>query len=175
MNAQPLPMAPSVDVDPALYPPQQRRKEDERKTGSGLGTGIGIGSGEGAGPGRGVNVGGGESGAGNGPGINVGSGGVDYNRTFTPREVDRKARMLTRPEPQYTQLARENQISGTVVLRAIFTASGAVTNIRAISGLPYGLTERAIAAARQIKFEPAMKDGRAVSQYIQIEYNFYPY
>jgi hypothetical protein len=34
------------------------------------------------------------------------------------------------------------------------------------------LTEKAISAARMIKFMPAMKDGRAVSQYIQIEYNF---
>jgi hypothetical protein len=41
-----------------------------------------------------------------------------------------------------------------------------------VSGLPYGLTEKAIAAARQIRFQPAMKDGRAVSQFIQIEYNF---
>jgi hypothetical protein len=29
--------------------------------------------------------------------------------------------------------------------------------------------------AALIKFEPAMKDGRAVSQFIQIERNFYPY
>ncbi|MDX6695309.1 MAG: hypothetical protein QOF02_3861, partial [Blastocatellia bacterium] len=36
----------------------------------------------------------------------------------------------------------------------------------------YGLTEKAIAAARQIRFSPAMKDGRAVSQFVQIEYNF---
>jgi outer membrane biosynthesis protein TonB len=34
------------------------------------------------------------------------------------------------------------------------------------------LTEKAIAAARRIQFSPAMKDGRAVSQYIRVEYNF---
>jgi outer membrane biosynthesis protein TonB len=34
------------------------------------------------------------------------------------------------------------------------------------------LTEKAIAAARQIRFQPAQKDGRAVSQWITIEYNF---
>jgi TonB family protein len=83
--------------------------------------------------------------------------------------------MLSRVDPQYTEGARENQISGTVVLRAVVSSSGQITNIRAVSGLPYGLTERAIAAARLCKFEPAMKDGRAVAQFIQIEYNFYPY
>jgi hypothetical protein len=30
----------------------------------------------------------------------------------------------------------------------------------------------AVKAARQIKFIPATKDGRPVSQFIQIEYNF---
>jgi hypothetical protein len=34
------------------------------------------------------------------------------------------------------------------------------------------LTERAIAAARQIKFSPATKDGHAVSMYIELQYNF---
>jgi TonB family protein len=93
-------------------------------------------------------------------------------RVFTPREVDQKARVLSRPEPRYTEEARANAVQGTVVLRAVFSASGEVTNIRVVSGLPYDLTESAFEAARQIKFTPAMKDGRAVPQYIQIEYNF---
>jgi hypothetical protein len=47
-----------------------------------------------------------------------------------------------------------------------------VTSIKAVNPLPYGLTERAIAAAHEIKFIPAVKDGHTVSQWIQIEYNF---
>ncbi len=57
-------------------------------------------------------------------------------------------------------------------MRAIFSASGQVTNITAVQRLPDGLTEKAIAAARAIKFNPAQKDGRAVSQHIRLEYNF---
>ncbi|HEX8845961.1 MAG TPA: energy transducer TonB [Pyrinomonadaceae bacterium] len=97
---------------------------------------------------------------------------LDESRIYNPKEVTQPARIISRPDPQYTEKARENQVSGTVVLRAVLSASGQVTNIRTVSGLPDGLTERAIAAARQIKFAPATKDGRAVSQYIQIEYNF---
>jgi outer membrane biosynthesis protein TonB len=41
-----------------------------------------------------------------------------------------------------------------------------------VQGLPYGLTEQAIAAARKLKFVPAMKDGKNVSMWIQLEYNF---
>jgi TonB family protein len=97
---------------------------------------------------------------------------VDYNGVFNPRDVDRKAQILQRVEPRYTQEARADLVEGTVVLRAVFSSDGLVKNIRAVSELPDGLTERAVEAARLIKFSPALKDGRAVSQYVQIEYNF---
>lgn len=91
---------------------------------------------------------------------------------FTGREVATKAMVITKPEPAYTDEARERKITGTVVLRCEFSSSGAVTNIRVVSDLPHGLTEKAIAAARQIRFIPAVKDGKFVSIYIQLEYNF---
>lgn len=182
-----LPVVATIDADPLLFPPDTRQisygdlrsKSTETSSGSGSGNGIGtgigggVGSGEGGGvgAGRGGNTGGGDRNEGGG-GAGGGGGGVDYNRTFSPREVSQKARIISRPEPTYTEEARKNQVSGTVVLRAVFSAGGAVTNIRTVSGLPYGLTEKAIAAARQIKFSPAVKDGRAVSQYIEIQYNF---
>ena len=43
---------------------------------------------------------------------------------------------------------------------------------RAVQSLPFGLTERAIAAARMIRFRPATRDGRPVNVYMQLEYNF---
>lgn len=102
-----------------------------------------------------------------GPGVPL-----EYEKIYIGREVDTKARLLTKPEPNYTQKAREYEITGVVVLKVVFSASGQVTNIRTVQGLPYGLTERAIAAARKIKFVPATKDGRYVSMWIQLEYNF---
>jgi TonB family protein len=93
-------------------------------------------------------------------------------RIVTGKETTTKARVITKPEPTYTEDARMNQVTGTVVLRCVFTSSGAVTKITVTSGLPSGLTERAIAAAKQIRFIPAIKDGHFVSMYIQLEYNF---
>lgn len=93
-------------------------------------------------------------------------------RPFSGKDVTRKASVITKPEPPYTEAARKNAVTGTVVLRCVFSSSGAVTNIRVMSGLPHGLTEKAIAAARQIRFIPAIKDGQFVSMYIQLEYNF---
>jgi TonB family protein len=181
-----LPVAATLNADPMLIPPDARvlpygdpkSKSNDPSSGtgtgngigSGTGTGIGSGEGNGFGPGRGGNVGGGDFNAGGGgPG---GGGGGDYSRIFTGKDVTTKARLISKPEPQYTEDARKNQITGTVVLKCVFSSGGQVTNISVRSGLPYGLTEKAIAAARQIKFVPATKDGHQVSMWMQLEYNF---
>ena len=93
-------------------------------------------------------------------------------KIYTPKDVTVKARILSKPEPPYTDEARTNQVSGTVVLKVIFSAYGRVIGIRVVSGLPAGLTEAAIRAARQIRFIPALKDGKPVSMYAQLEYTF---
>ena len=93
-------------------------------------------------------------------------------QALTGKEVTSKAIVVTKPEPSYTEAARKTEVTGTVVLRCIFRASGAVTDLREVSGLPFGLTEKAIAAARQIRFIPAVKNGHFVSMYVQLEYNF---
>jgi TonB family protein len=91
---------------------------------------------------------------------------------FTGKQVDRKIVLLMKPEPSYTEEARQNQITGTVVLKAVFSANGSVLNFRVVSSLPHGLTERSIAAAQRIKFIPAAKDGKFVPVWMQLEYNF---
>ena len=91
---------------------------------------------------------------------------------FAGKEVTTRARVLSKPEPQYTNDARATGVTGTVVLRCIFTADGGVKHFLIVRGLPSGLTEQSISAARRIKFVPATKDGRPVSTYIQLEYHF---
>jgi TonB family protein len=93
-------------------------------------------------------------------------------KIFTGKDVDKKIRLAMKPEPMYTEAARQNQVTGTVILKCVFAANGSVNNIRTVSGLPYGLTERAIDATRKIKFIPATKDGKFVSMWMQLEYNF---
>lgn len=91
---------------------------------------------------------------------------------FRHSEVTKKAAITHRPEPGYTEEARKNSVDGVVRLRAVLSSAGEVADISVIKPLPDGLTERAVAAARQIRFRPAEKDGRPVSQYIIIEYYF---
>lgn len=93
-------------------------------------------------------------------------------KAFVGKDVTRKVRLAMKPQPSYTEEARQNAITGTVVLKCIFRYNGSVSDIRTVSGLPYGLTQRAIEAAQRIKFLPALKDGKPVSMWIQLEYNF---
>jgi TonB family protein len=141
--------------------------------GTGSGGGMGSGDGGGLGPGRDGNTGGSSRREGGGNRGGEGDGlVVNDERAHKASEVTRRAVITYRPEPNFTETARRNNVTGTVRLRAVLTASGQVTNISVLKGLPDGLTERAIAAARQIRFTPAQKDGRAVSQWVVIEYNF---
>lgn len=183
-----LPIA-GIDIDPALWKhlpmpgygdPRSKSTVPSNGPGDGggmgnsSGTGIGDGLGPGFGPGEGGNTGGGPKGppGGGGPGGSDGNNPEDINRIYSTPQVTERARVLSKPEPQYTEDARRNQITGTVVLRAVFSRTGEVTNIRAVNALPFGLTEKAIAAARQIRFRPASKDGRPVNVHMQLEYNF---
>jgi TonB family protein len=185
VNPPALPVA-GIQIDPALWKDVKGPVYGDPKSittipSKGPGEGGGIGSNRGLGLGS-------DDGPGVGPGENGNTGGRDGQngccgygregeaaggrRIMWTSEVDRRAQLLSKPEPQYTEDARRNQVSGTVMLRAVFSSSGEVVQIRALNMLPFGLTERAIAAARQIRFVPAMKDGHAVSVYMQLEYNF---
>jgi TonB family protein len=105
----------------------------------------------------------------NGPGSFYDANPMDIHRA---PDLDTKVRVESKPEPAYTPAAENEKITGTVVLRCVFTSEGTVTNIRVIKGLPGGLTEKAMEAARNIKFIPATKDGKPVSMWMQLEYNF---
>jgi TonB family protein len=91
---------------------------------------------------------------------------------FGPNEVTRRAVVVWKNAPYYTNQARAHRIVGTVKLEAILAADGYVSNITVTKELKDGLTESAIEAARNIRFFPAEKDGKPVSQLIMLEYNF---
>jgi hypothetical protein len=101
--------------------------------------------------------------------------------TKTDNQQPRKAVVKFKPQPHCPKKACEQLIEATIVLRAIFRASSVVTDVKFDKVIPADLpedivkafTEESIKAARQIKFDPAMKDGHPVSMYMQLEYNFH--
>ena len=92
---------------------------------------------------------------------------------FRSTEVDERALIKSKPEPGYTEEARRNGTGGMARLRVLLSATGKVTLVTVLTGPPDGLTEKAIEAACHIKFEPAMKGGQPVAQYVTVEYGFY--
>jgi TonB family protein len=146
--------------------------------GPGSGGGIGIGNGTGQGSGNGT-------GAGSGSGSGYGAGDGDLNGDGSgsgrggrgappppPTGVTTNLAILSKPRPGYTDAARTNNVQGTVRLRVTFNANGSIGSISPVSGLPNGLTEQAIAAARQIRFEPKKINGVPVSVTKVVEYSF---
>lgn len=97
---------------------------------------------------------------------------VDGERIYTSKETDEKVQILRKPLPRFPREARRQLTRGYVILLAILAADETVKHIEIITGLPDGLSESAIAAARQIKFKPAMKDGKPVSVWVEVEYQF---
>jgi TonB family protein len=86
-----------------------------------------------------------------------------------------RPKILYREKAKYTVEARDNVIHGMVVLSVVFRTDGIISDIKVVKGLPDGLTERAIDAARKIRFEPAIKDGQPVHVRGNLEFSFHLY
>ncbi len=144
-------------------------------SGSGQGSGVGTGQGSGRGTGQGSGIGSGSgSGIGdsNGGGRGSGTGGNPEPREPKPSGATKDVVFLAKPSPKYTDAARQNNIQGNVVLKITFLANGQIGSIAPVTRLPHGLTEQAIAAARQIRFTPALKDGQPVSKIKSVQFSF---
>lgn len=91
---------------------------------------------------------------------------------YTRKDVTQKAVVLSKTDPGFTESARRAGVQGTVRLRIVLGADGIVRDVLIQQSLSHGLTARAVRAAHKIKFTPATKDGRNVSQVITLEYSF---
>ena len=75
-------------------------------------------------------------------------------------------------EPKYTTEAHDAKVQGTVILTLEVTEEGLPDNIAVKSGLDPGLDQNAVAAVRNWKFDPALKDGKPVRVKATMEINF---
>jgi TonB family protein len=67
-----------------------------------------------------------------------------------------------KPNPVYTEEARNLKLEGEVLLEVQFAANGQLHVNRVVRGLGHGLDEAAIAAANKMRFKPAMRNGQAM-------------
>jgi TonB family protein len=96
----------------------------------------------------------------------------DDQQTSAQNSLNLRPAILRKEKAGYTDEARRNGVQGIVVLSAVFAADGTVKSIKVVRGLPDGLNESAIEAAKKIRFRPAIKDGKPVSVRGNIEFSF---
>lgn len=151
---------------------KEKTKENE-KTRYGLSDGIGNGQGSGGGQGSGI-------GRGYGGGVGNGTGNNNTTEQTTPKIPNSNGlttplRIISKPRPAYTDAARQNNVQGTISLRVTFLANGAIGAISPVNGLPFGLTEQAVTAAKRISFQPAKRNGVPYNTTKIIQYTFVIY
>jgi periplasmic protein TonB len=129
--------------------------------GTGGGSGIGSGEGGGIGSGTGGGLGPGEGGGTGGGAFRAGVNGVGSPSCFYM------------PNPPYSEEARKAKYSGVVLVDAIVTIDGKVTEPRVIKSPGLGLDETTVTTMRTWRCKAALgPNGRPVNTRVQFEVNF---
>jgi TonB family protein len=143
----------------------------------GPGTGNGTGGAKGmkgtvasAGFGNGVAIGGNGDGRSNGRGNAVATGAFGQQELShgTPKPqldsgpLTNPVEITFKPNPVYTDEARQLRLEGEVLLEVMFGANGQLHVNRVVRGLGHGLDEAAISAANKMRFKPALRNGQSV-------------
>jgi TonB family protein len=81
------------------------------------------------------------------------------------------ARLLKSVPPVYPSFAKEQRISGDVVVDALIDATGKVTTMKVLNG-PAVLHNSAMEALRQWRYQPATLDGTAVPMHLTVTIQF---
>lgn len=87
------------------------------------------------------------------------------------KEVDKRVKILAKPEIELSSEERRKHAGRVIILTAVFCGSGEVTNIKVKMPVGDNVDEKAIAAARRIRFIPGEKDGEKISQFLILEYH----
>jgi TonB family protein len=166
---------PKLAMDPTLLGPPDLKVPNSSLTnmgdplapavnlsnGSGGGSGIGTGEGGGIGSGTGGGLGPGEGGGTGGGAFRAGVNGVGLPSCFYM------------PSPPYSDEARKAKYSGTVLVEAIVTVDGRVTNPRVIKSPGLGLDETTVNTLRTWRCKPANgPNGKPVTVQVPFEVTF---
>jgi len=83
-------------------------------------------------------------------------------------------RPVFKPEPKYTEEAREAKVEGSVLAKVYIDTDGTISQVEILQPLGFGLDLAAMEALAQWKFEPAKRysNGEAVGVWASVEINF---
>jgi TonB family protein len=94
------------------------------------------------------------------------------DKSFQAPIPNRGPTFLRKFPPEYSQEARQFQITGSIAMVVEFLPDGAVGEVRIVQGLGYGMDEKAAEAARKSVFLPAVKDAHFVSMRVPMTMSF---
>jgi TonB family protein len=124
---------------------------------AGFGNGIASpGRGDGRSPGVGSVQSAGFTAQAAGPGAPKPQRQLDSGPATNPVEITYK------PNPVYSEEARQLRLEGEVLLEVMFRSSGQLRVNRVVRGLGHGLDDAAVAAAEKMRFKPALRNGEPV-------------
>jgi len=83
----------------------------------------------------------------------------------------KQAELISKVAPVYPALAKNQHVSGNVLVDALIDANGKVTTMKVISG-PTLLHQAAMDALRQWKYQPATLDGKPVPMHLTVTLQF---
>ena len=83
---------------------------------------------------------------------------------------DTKLNIKEQPLPELPKNHSTMDIQGTVVLKVQFLDFGEIGEITPVQSLPLGITEKAVDAAKRIKFDPEIRDGKPVTVTRELQY-----
>jgi len=83
----------------------------------------------------------------------------------------KQAKLIFSVSPVYPTLAKNQHVSGSVMIDALIDANGRVTTMKVVSGPPL-LQQAAMDALKQWKYQPASLDGKPVAMHLTVTIQF---
>jgi periplasmic protein TonB len=168
VEREPEPLPSKVLVAPVVIAAADTREregtiEHGRGEAQSQGAGVGGGAGTGQGPGNGEGL---------GSGIGDGAGGGTGGGPYRPGSGIDPPRLLREVKADYTDDGRRRGLQGDVVLEIVVRRDGSVGEVTLLQGLGAGLDQRAIAAVRQWRFDPARRRGTPVDVIVEVAVEF---
>jgi hypothetical protein len=97
----------------------------------------------------------------------------EAGQVLKPDEVTHKAIIVWEPDPGvYEEIIHLNGPIFKLKVEMVLSASGQVTEVKILNGLTQAINEKVVGAVKYMRFIPAEKDGRPVSQWHTAEYVF---
>ncbi len=94
---------------------------------------------------------------------------ADSTKRLTPQESISAA--VSKPQPEYPQLAQQLKLQGSVTLNAFVSEDGTVDHVEPVTGNPV-LLRSAEDALKRWKFSKQTEDGKPVKFVANVTFNF---